>query len=82
MLVDVTLPRLGSTTMEAGVIIQWLCAVGDRVEEGQALAELDTDKVQVDLPSPVTGVVTELVAVEGDERPVGAVIARIETGAV
>lgn len=80
MLIDVTLPRLGSTTMEAAVIIRWLCAVGDRITEGEALAEMDTDKVQVDLPSPATGVVVELLAEVGEERPVGSVIARIDDG--
>jgi pyruvate/2-oxoglutarate dehydrogenase complex dihydrolipoamide acyltransferase (E2) component len=77
MEVDVTVPRLGSTTMESAVLLRWLCSVGDHIVEGQALADLETDKIDVELPSPVAGVITALLASEGDELPVGAPVARV-----
>ena len=77
MEVDVTVPRLGSTTMESAVLLRWLCSVGDHIVEGQALADLETDKIDVELPSPVAGVITALLASEGVELPVGAPVARV-----
>ena len=67
MELDVTVPRLGSTTMESAVLLRWLCSVGDHIMEGQALADLETDKIDVALPSPFSGVVIVLLAAEGDE---------------
>ncbi|MER8024751.1 lipoyl domain-containing protein [Glutamicibacter protophormiae] len=65
---------LGSET-EAD-ISEWLVEEGSQVAEGQSLAELETSKVQVEVPAPMTGVVTFLAA-EGDVIEPGAVIARI-----
>lgn len=77
---EVTVPRLGSTTMESAVLLRWLCSVGDSIMEGQALADLETDKIDVALPSPVSGVVIGLLASEGDELPVRTPIARVSIG--
>ena len=65
---------LGSET-EAD-ISEWLIADGSEVTAGQALAELETSKVQVEVTSPMAGVIT-LIAAEGDVIEPGAVIARI-----
>ena len=71
------MPKLGESVVE-GVIGRWLKKVGDRVELDEPLVEVDTEKVNAEVPSPVAGVVVELVAAEGETVPVGAVIARIQ----
>jgi 2-oxoglutarate dehydrogenase E2 component (dihydrolipoamide succinyltransferase) len=71
---DVTLPQLGETVTE-GTITQWFKSVGDTVAEDEPLYEVSTDKVDTEVPSPVSGVVTELLAAEGDTVDVGVVIA-------
>ncbi|MDX2378164.1 MAG: 2-oxoglutarate dehydrogenase, E2 component, dihydrolipoamide succinyltransferase [Acidimicrobiia bacterium] len=71
---DVTLPQLGETVTE-GTITQWFKNVGDAIAEDEPLFEVSTDKVDTEVPSPVSGVVTELLAEEGDTVDVGVVIA-------
>ncbi len=77
MATDVRLPQLGESTYEA-TIGRWLKAPGDRVERFEPLVELITDKVNVEMPSPVAGRLVEIVAQEGQTLPVGSVIARVE----
>jgi pyruvate dehydrogenase E2 component (dihydrolipoamide acetyltransferase) len=77
---DVKLPELAESVVE-GEVLTWLLAVGDAVAVDQPLVEVMTDKVTVELPSPVAGVLIEIVAAEGAVVPVGAVLARIEVGA-
>ena len=60
---------------------QWLKQPGEQVKADEPIASLETDKVAVEVPSPVAGVIGELVAGEGDTVAVGAVIARIAAGA-
>ena len=71
---DVTLPQLGETVTE-GTITQWFKAVGDTVAEDEPLFEVSTDKVDTEVPSPVSGVLTEIRVEEGDTVDVGTVIA-------
>ncbi len=68
------MPQLGETVME-GTIVQWFKQVGDEVAEDEPLFEVSTDKVDSEVPSPMSGVLTEIVAAEGDTVEVGAVIA-------
>lgn len=77
MATDVRLPQLGESTYEA-TIGRWLKSPGDRVERFEPLVELITDKVNVEMPSPVAGRLIEIVAQEGQTLPVGSVIARVE----
>jgi len=72
------LPDLGEGVAE-GEVVAWRVAPGDRVTEEDVLAEVETDKALVEVPSPYDGVVTELCAEEGEFLPVGAVLERIET---
>src|SRR5436309_1980531 len=58
-IVDVPLPSMGESVTE-GTLLEWLVKVGDTVAPEQGLAEISTDKVDAELPSPVGGVVTEL----------------------
>jgi len=78
---DVTMPQLGETVTE-GTITRWFKQVGDEVAMDEILFEISTDKVDSEVPSPVAGVLTEILANEGDEVEVGQVLARIgEAGA-
>lgn len=76
---DVTLPQLGETVTE-GTITQWFKAVGDTVAEDEPLFEVSTDKVDTEVPSPVSGTLTEIRAEEGDTVEVGTVIAVVGDG--
>ena len=71
---DVTLPQLGETVTE-GTITRWFKKVGDSVAADEPLFEVSTDKVDTEVPSPISGTVTEIRVQEGDTVPVGAVIA-------
>ncbi|HEX2803749.1 MAG TPA: biotin/lipoyl-containing protein, partial [Sphingomicrobium sp.] len=77
MATDVKVPALGESITE-GTLAQWLKKAGDAVAADEPIASLETDKVTVEVPSPVAGVLTETVAKEGDTVEVGAVIARID----
>lgn len=74
MKTEIYLPRLGSTTMDSAEVREWLVSVGDRVVEGQPLVIVETDKVDVDVPSPAGGVVTQIVAEPGAQVPVGGTL--------
>ncbi len=71
---DVTMPQLGETVTE-GPITRWFKNVGDTVAADEPLFEVSTDKVDTEVPSPVSGVLVEVKAAEGDTVSVGAVIA-------
>src|SRR5437773_7473713 len=72
---EVKLPRLGQG-MEAGTIVRWLKSEGDRVEKGEPLYELDTDKVTQEVEAEASGVLLKIAVAEG-EVPVGQTIAVI-----
>ena len=80
MATDVLVPTLGESITEA-TLGQWLKQPGEQVKADEPIASLETDKVAVEVPAPVAGVIGELVAGEGDTVSVGAVIARITAGA-
>jgi len=77
---DVEVPALGESITE-GTLAQWLKKPGEAVAADEPIASLETDKVSVEVPSPVAGVLTEQLAGEGDTVAVGAVIARIDQNA-
>src|SRR5579862_2580431 len=72
---QVKLPRLGQG-MEAGTVTKWLKAEGERVEKGEPLYEIDTDKVTQEVESDFAGVLLKI-ALEAGEAPVGQTIAWI-----
>ena len=76
-MVDVTLPSLGESVTE-GIITQWFKKVGDSVARDEPLFEVSTDKVDSELPSPAAGVLTEILANEGDTVQTGARVAVID----
>lgn len=73
---DVTMPQLGETVTE-GTITRWFKHVGDVVAMDEVLFEVSTDKVDSEVPSPVAGVLTEILAAEGDVVEVGQVLCRV-----
>src|SRR5437762_11576904 len=77
MATDVQVPALGESITE-GTLAQWLKKPGEAVAADEPIASLETDKVSVEVPSPVAGVLTEQLVKEGDNVAVGAVIARID----
>lgn len=76
--IEIQLPAMGEGIIEA-TITRWLVALGDKVEIDQSIAEIATDKVDSEIPSPVSGVVQELLFKEGDVPQVGQIIAIIQS---
>jgi 2-oxoglutarate dehydrogenase E2 component (dihydrolipoamide succinyltransferase) len=81
MATDVTIPPLGESITEASVG-QWLKQPGDAVKADEPIVSLETDKVAVEVPSPIDGVLTEHLAAVGDTVAVGAAIARVDAAGV
>ncbi|HZU50681.1 MAG TPA: 2-oxoglutarate dehydrogenase complex dihydrolipoyllysine-residue succinyltransferase [Sphingomicrobium sp.] len=77
MATDVEVPALGESITE-GTLAQWLKKPGEAVDADEPIASLETDKVSVEVPSPVAGVLSEQLVNEGDTVAVGAIIARID----
>ena len=76
---NVTMPRL-SDTMEEGTISRWLKKAGDAVQKGDILAEIETDKANMDLEAYDAGVLEEILVQEGETVPIGKAIAVISSG--
>ena len=77
MATDVQVPALGESITE-GTLAQWLKRPGEQVAADEPIASLETEKVTIEVPSPVAGVLSEALVNEGDTVEVGAVIARID----
>jgi pyruvate dehydrogenase E2 component (dihydrolipoamide acetyltransferase) len=78
--VDVVMPQLGESIFE-GTITKWFKKVGDAVQTDEPLFEISTDKVDAEIPAPVSGVLREVLAGEGETVQVNTVVARIGSGA-
>ncbi|MCK5622473.1 MAG: 2-oxoglutarate dehydrogenase complex dihydrolipoyllysine-residue succinyltransferase [Alphaproteobacteria bacterium] len=76
----ITVPSLGESITEA-IVARWFKSVGDAVALDEPLVELETDKVTVEVPSPVDGVLTEVLVDSGSEVEVGALLGSIDEGA-
>jgi 2-oxoglutarate dehydrogenase E2 component (dihydrolipoamide succinyltransferase) len=76
MATQVIMPQMGESVVE-GTITKWLKQVGDKVEEYEPLIEVNTDKVDTEIPSPTTGVLLEMLAAEGSVVTAGTVLAWI-----
>jgi multifunctional 2-oxoglutarate metabolism enzyme len=77
-MVEVTLPEMGESVTE-GSIVEWRRRIGDYVAEGDPLVDVTTDKVDVEIPATVSGVITKILADEGSTVRVGAALAEIDT---
>jgi len=76
---DVVIPRLGSSDESDEVrILRWIKSQGESVKKGDALLEVETDKVNVEVEAPEDGTLGEISASEGDFVKFGAVVAVIE----
>lgn len=73
---EVIMPKMGDA-MEEGVLIKWLKAVGDEVAEGDALAEIETDKITLEMEAQESGFLTNVFVDEGATVPIGEVVATI-----
>ena len=80
MAIEIQVPQLGESISEA-TVARWMKAPGDAVEADEPLVELETDKVTVEVPAPQNGVLEEILAGEGEEVEVGAVLGRMAAGA-
>ena len=74
------MPALGESVTE-GTVTRWLKQVGDRVEVDEPLLEVSTDKVDTEIPSPIAGVIEEILVAEDETAEVGAPLVRIGSGA-
>ena len=79
--IDIVTPTGGESVTE-GTILEWSVKVGDAVKDGDTVVEISTDKVDMELPAPASGTITEILAEEGETVTVGQVIARMTAGAV
>lgn len=78
MATEVILPKWG-LTMEEGTLVSWLKEEGDRVEEGEVIAEVETEKITNQLEAPVSGVISKLLVEEDTEEiPVGTLLCIID----
>jgi 2-oxoglutarate dehydrogenase E2 component (dihydrolipoamide succinyltransferase) len=78
-LVDLIMPKLGESIMEA-TILKWHKQVGDKVSMDETVLDIATDKVDSEVPSTAAGTLAEILFAVNDVVPIGAVIARIDTG--
>src|SRR5207245_3792136 len=78
-IIDVVTPAAGESVSE-GMVLEWHVKGRDFIEATDTIVEISTDKVDVELPAPASGTVTELLVEEGDVVTVGQVIARIAAG--
>src|SRR6202162_4268934 len=72
----IQMPRLGETIIE-GTVLKWLKAEGETIQQDEPLFEISTDKVDTEVPSPVTGVITKILVAEGQTVPVGTELAEV-----
>ena len=78
--IDIVTPTGGESVTE-GTILEWAVKVGDQVKDGDTVVEISTDKVDMELPAPTSGTITEILAQEGETVTVGQVIGRMTAGA-
>jgi pyruvate/2-oxoglutarate dehydrogenase complex dihydrolipoamide acyltransferase (E2) component len=75
-LVDVTMPQMGVSVAE-GTIVSWAKQIGDRIQADETICEISTDKIDTEVPSPVSGVVAEILVGVDTTVEVGTVLARV-----
>lgn len=77
MATDIIMPQLGESIAE-GTVVKWLVPAGGVIEKDQSLLEVETEKVALEIPSPATGTLSEIVVQAGETVPVGTLLARID----
>ncbi len=81
MSIEIKVPVLGESVVEA-TVAKWIKDVGEKVNADEPIVELETDKVSLEVPSPKAGVLTDIVAQEGDTVEVDAILAFLQEGTV
>src|SRR4051812_46071310 len=81
MATEIKVPSLGESITEA-TVSKWLKRPGEPVAADEPVAELETDKVTLEVPAPAAGTLAEILATEGANVPVGAILGRIADGPV
>lgn len=76
----IVLPKAGMNMVEA-TIVAWHKSPGDRVEEGEPIVDIETDKVEMQVEAPVSGVLREVLVNVDEDAPVGATLGLIEPAA-
>ena len=76
---EVTMPKMGESVME-GTIIKWYKKAGEKIKKDETFFEISTDKVDTEIPSPVDGVVSEILVGEQETVEVGTVVAKLSSG--
>jgi pyruvate dehydrogenase E2 component (dihydrolipoamide acetyltransferase) len=79
MSVEVNMPKFGMT-MKEGTIISWLKKVGDNVNKGEPIAEVESEKITNTVDAPISGILEEIIGQEGETLPISTVIAYINEG--
>ncbi|MGC6516880.1 MAG: 2-oxoglutarate dehydrogenase complex dihydrolipoyllysine-residue succinyltransferase [Candidatus Puniceispirillaceae bacterium] len=79
MAIEITVPVLGESVVEA-TIARWMKQAGDAVAADEPVVELETDKVTLEVPAPVNGTLSDIIAAEGSTVEVGALLAMMEEG--
>ncbi len=75
--VAIQMPKLGYD-METGRVAAWTKRVGDRVQRGDVIAEIETEKTTVEMEAPASGTLVEIIVEPGNELPVGTTIAYLD----
>lgn len=78
MTTDIIMPQLGESIAE-GTVVKWLVPPGGRIEKDQPLLEVETEKVALEIPSPDTGVLSEILVQEGHTVPVGTLLGHLDS---
>jgi 2-oxoglutarate dehydrogenase E2 component (dihydrolipoamide succinyltransferase)/2-oxoisovalerate dehydrogenase E2 component (dihydrolipoyl transacylase) len=78
MATDIIMPQLGESIAE-GTVVKWLIPVGGAIQKDESLLEVETEKVTLEIPSPTTGLLKEVIVHEGETVPVGTLLAHIES---
>lgn len=78
MAIDIIMPQLGESIAE-GTVVKWLIPVGGTIQKDESLLEVETEKVTLEIPSPGTGRLNEIIVHEGQTVPVGTLLARIDS---
>ena len=78
MATEIIMPQLGESIAE-GTVVKWLVPVGGLIQKDESLLEVETEKVTLEIPSPATGLLNEIIVHEGETVPVGTLLARIDS---
>lgn len=80
MPIDIIMPQLGESIAE-GTVVKWLVPPGGRIEKDEPLLEVETEKVALEIPSPATGILSDILVQEGRTVPVGTLLGHLNNEA-